>query len=1594
MASRANMKFLVILSAVLLVLLSGAVVAAYSVLSGRAQRWVTKGDALAAAGDYQQAAKLYERAVGKDNNNLEWLQKWKDTLLKVTPDNRARYENEYTFYRNILRKIAVLRASDPQAQLDYVSEIDRFVRAATLSRQGLELIIAEATERLRDLDPDDPITKKVAAIRGAAQADRMTLLTVEEEDRNQALKDLESAIAANPADLTSRIAQIRWYLSEAERFRGDRRPDLEEAPRLKARELTDKLIADMPDSPEAALAAFAANQSDRLRIVQNNEERLKIIESLNADAMKLVDITLAADPAKVPTEHVERLVATVIRVAGKEAIPGLTAVVERALQNRPTDAGLMMNKGVLLQQGGKLEEAIAQFQKVIDLPDLPVSLEGLVLPSQRMSAMAFQIDCAISQWNDADTDEARAAALTRAKAYREQLYQLAGVRGKEQLLLRDAKIAFAEKRYDETVARLSELRDSSRGTDAGARSLEVLQILAQALVAQGNYGEARLVLQEMRDAAPTLAWTNATLGEVYIRMGRFEDALQSYQAALKVDADNAQYQERVSSIRAMMSGGTEGDATLDPIVAGVIGARKMRDEGNLAGARDRIEALLKSHPEDRRLINEIVQLDIREGRREDAIARLEALQKKAPDDQFVKQALTQLKIKDPVEAALTIVEQSDLPPGIKELERFNVFLQAGRTEEAQKALSEAERLAPDDPRVIDMAFVVALNRRDYTKAQAIAQQAAKLDVDQLGGLLYQGRLELVEGADRPEKLAAAVSTFETAVKRVPFNPTARKLLAQSYKAAGRLPEAIEAFKRSYEGKPDDVSIARDYAEVLIQSNRGAEALKVISPEEGILRFHPANRELVALWMGLEAQYGDRGRALAARKEMATADPQNGPNLAALAQLLTLEKKFDEANAALEQLSKVEGINPLVVASLRAETLSAQGDIDGGAKAFQDYIAKGLDPAASTTAYLAYADYLRKRNRVEEAMAAMRQAQQTQDPTLRQADRALGDLNFDIGTNLSQQSATAEGVEAADVQGLGQKLREQANSALAEAVKHYEEVLKVTTDPAQLSILRKRMSEVYLRLQRYDDASRLVSELARTEPDDLQVLLLQGAIAAGKDDRRAARQYYDRAVTANPSNPNSYFQRALFNMDAKEKSVRDSLVPDILQDLEQVTKLRPAQVTAWTQRYSLLRELGRNDQATATLRSAVDANPTNDDLRFALVKDLAMNGKIAEMQTELLRTVEARPTETKWLRMGANFLGQRGIDRYKEAADLLERYYKAEPDPVNGVVLLDMLLRPGVNPDRRRVQQLIPEIDKTIADAQQKAAAAPESERWRYERDPLFDVMLRARARAYTGQEDLSEKHLSEAMSIVGGSSERSMRFMDQLTTLKGGKPEEAVRWLQTRAKSGGGLSPFLQTIVISSRRGVDPAALLEGELNKLLAQDLDETARIEVYRALSTSQYANKAFKESVDSARKAIELMEAQPNGTANPAYLEMANNLAYTLVAQLGDPTTGLPYAEKAAALRPNSSTILDTLGWTHYKLKNYAKAVEILTRAVETARDPEERFVGNLHLGLAQLAADDKSSARRSLREAISASDSARSDELDDYKEQLDSLRKALE
>ncbi|MEM1087897.1 MAG: tetratricopeptide repeat protein [Pseudomonadota bacterium] len=133
----------------------------------------------------------------------------------------------------------------------------------------------------------------------------------------------------------------------------------------------------------------------------------------------------------------------------------------------------------------------------------------------------------------------------------------------------------------------------------------------------------------------------------------------------------------------------------------------------------------------------------------------------------------------------------------------------------------------------------------------------------------------------------------------------------------------------------------------------------------------------------------------------------------------------------------------------------------------------------------------------------------------------------------------------------------------------------------------------------------------------------------------------------------------------------------------------------------------------------------------------------------------------------------------------------------------------------------------------------------------------------------------------------------------------------------------------------------DGEAEKLLteiieADKVDGTYDWRVYFARGASRERQGKWPPAENDLQTALGL---------NPENPTLLNYLGYSWVDRGEKLEDGLQLIEKALQLNPSSGAISDSLGWAHYKLGNYERAVFYLERATEL--EPQDPVILD-HLG----------------------------------------------
>lgn len=215
-------------------------------------------------------------------------------------------------------------------------------------------------------------------------------------------------------------------------------------------------------------------------------------------------------------------------------------------------------------------------------------------------------------------------------------------------------------------------------------------------------------------------------------------------------------------------------------------------------------------------------------------------------------------------------------------------------------------------------------------------------------------------------------------------------------------------------------------------------------------------------------------------------------------------------------------------------------------------------------------------------------------------------------------------------------------------------------------------------------------------------------------------------------------------------------------------------------------------------------------------------------------------------------------------------------------------------------------------------------------DPDFDAARLAFAQA---QSTLGNVELARAsLNGVGSNSPYagSARMMEAWVLLGAEREDEALSVARAAADNG---AADTRRSLADMYRNLNRFEEAEPIYSELIGED-ESDWRLHFSRGVARERLGR--WDEAEADLQRALELSPDQP---------DVLNYLGYTWVDRGENLQEGLRLVERAAELRPQSGAIIDSLGWAHYRLGDYDRALLYLERAVELA--PSDPTL-NDHLG----------------------------------------------
>ena len=1180
MAGRVNVKFVVLLSVLLVAVAAGVGTLAALIIFKSGEDLARLGDAKMAEGDYAAAENLYSRAVNHDPYNAEWLRKWRSALERYVPATQREFENEYHVnYRMLHRQLALADLEDTEAQRDYLELLYQQLMFGRYSRQGYEALATEAETFIKyhqSRRPDDLSWQWLRRYRGLPVVRRVAAGGLPPDDQVElARMDLEAAIASDPNDYDSAEGLVIFSLENARRSRNSGRPDLAAEHEAAALAVIDAFLEQAGARSTARLSGLALRTQVRIGAEGNARassrnaqddvaaEHVPETEAIFAEAERL-------DPSTLDFWTLDRLRRLELTVTPDSRGKRTLRLVDAALGARPQDANLLSLKAELLAGQDALEEAIETYGLILDQPNKPVSFEGYVLLARKIDALHSQASLCLRGADTAQDAAEREAWLARAKDRRSAL-AMQVPDDTPQLLMIDGKMRLIERDFVGAQAILQRYNDATGSSDP-----EGLWLAAVAARKLDQPGAVKQRLEKLLELAPDAPNALLLLADVEADLRNYQRALGLYRRYLARMPENTAVAERITSIEKMI-GIAEID---DPVEAALIRAMRLY-EGSETEPADPAAALavlneaVDRHGPHPRLSIELARLRVETGDIPGARAAVDAALHASPEDEPLRRMAAALRADSAVDVFASLIDQSERSELRKYIARYQLFSSHGEAEKADAEIRRAAAIAPEDPFVVDVLFTRAIAGGDTGEAKRLAEIAARTNADRVDGLTFRARLEAFEG-----RRDAAVGTLTEATRRDPMNASVWRLLARQQLAMGRGQAALTAYARALEIRPNDVPVILEQLRVLLQMERLNEALDAARRSEVYAR---GNEEFVDILLDLEAAVGDRAVALKRRERISRQRPDDRRNRLALAGLYIDAGRWAEARSLLDAL-RAE-VNDRTLVTLMARWHADQGNIEAARRAFVDFIAE-LPPEDRLEGYLALGQFMMQRGQTETALRAFEQAREHQSPGELEADKALANSLL----------LTGNPDAAADV---------------------YKRVIDGGGDTD--GTYRKRYTEALTRAKRYEEAELAIASIPNAEAD-YQTVLLRSEILLGRGQASQARQLLEQAVSRWPDEPMVYLKRA------QALALEPELRRDAIADLDRALQLRPDFWQALRVRAQLLMQMDRIDDALRDLRASIRANPAMDELRAALIAELLRLDRIDEAMGVAEEAFRARPND--------------------------------------------------------------------------------------------------------------------------------------------------------------------------------------------------------------------------------------------------------------------------------------------------------------------------------------------------------------------------------
>ncbi len=449
---------------------------------------------------------------------------------------------------------------------------------------------------------------------------------------------------------------------------------------------------------------------------------------------------------------------------------------------------------------------------------------------------------------------------------------------------------------------------------------------------------------------------------------------------------------------------------------------------------------------------------------------------------------------------------------------------------------------------------------------------------------------------RPEYMRHAVEEYKTALSADPNSPQLNDELADLYFRTGQVREAEATARGLLKTSPNDIDAHRLLGRLYLrQLSEAQNAVSSSSPNGNTL-----------------------DQAIAEFQKIVTLDPKSVEDRMVLGQLYTVKHQNEKAEEQFKAAQDLDPDSEEVVLNL-SRLYAENGDIAHAAKVIEAVPVSERSPKMEFALGAVYEQMKRPKDAID-------------------AYKRAADLDPE------------------DVHNMGALAQALLNdNQLDEALKEYRQMADADPEDSSTNV---HISEILRRQGKYEEALTTVKKAVKKDPDSLEAGYNEGLLldVLGRYDESA--QVYEHMVdltshangayTADEKNNRAIFLERLGAIYHEQNKVDEAIAAyQKMIELGGDNALR-----GYQSQVDVYRDAKMFDKAIAVSRKAVEANPTDQDLKLMLAGELVDQGKEDEGIAMARGLLKNSPDDQKvWIALGQIYTR---IRKWKEAEDALNK----------------------------------------------------------------------------------------------------------------------------------------------------------------------------------------------------------------------------------------------------------------------------------------------------------------------------------------------------